>query len=263
MKPDPIDNNFAAAVRAQNTEALCHGLAGENLARVSISEQVSGRIVAMIKSGNLKSGDKLPTEQQMCLALGISRPPLREALKALTLIGVLKSRQGGRYQVTDLKPSRLVTPFNLLMSVAEHDLQVQFEARTVIELELVRFCTERATDEQRLRILALARDGYAFQDDPVGFRLHDIEYHQAINAGADNSILSTLSEGLYNVAIDARRLASTNPGVIATSVQQHCDVAEAIQAGDAERAVHAYQLHLKHVLDTTISAIDEQPGKSL
>jgi len=90
MKPDPIDNNFAAAVRAQNTEALCHGLAGENLARVSISEQVSGRIVAMIKSGNLKSGDKLPTEQQMCLALGISRPPLREALKALTLIGVLK-----------------------------------------------------------------------------------------------------------------------------------------------------------------------------
>jgi len=97
----------------------------------------------------------------------------------------------------------------------------------------------------------------------VGFRLHDIEYHQAINAGADNSILSTLSEGLYNVAIDARRLASTNPGVIATSVQQHCDVAEAIQAGDAERAVHAYQLHLKHVLDTTISAIDEQPGKSL
>jgi len=157
MKSDPIDNNFAAAVRAQNTEALCHGLAGENLARVSISEQVSGRIVAMIKSGNLKSGDKLPTEQQMCLALGISRPPLREALKALTLIGVLKSRQGGRYQVTDLKPSRLVTPFNLLMSVAEHDLQVQFEARTVIELELVRFCTERATDEQRLRILALAR----------------------------------------------------------------------------------------------------------
>jgi len=166
----------------------------------------------MIKSGNLKSGDKLPTEQQMCLAFGISRPPLREALKALTLIGVLKSRQGGRYLVTDLTP--------------------------------------------------LANDGYAFEEDPVGFRLLDLEYHQAINQGANNSILATLSEGLYNVAIDARRLASSKAGVIAISVQQHCDVARAIEAGDAEQAMQAYQQHLQHVLDTTLSALDELPGNS-
>jgi GntR family transcriptional repressor for pyruvate dehydrogenase complex len=260
MKPKAIDTDFAAMVQAQNTETLSHSLAGEPLERASISEQISGRILAMIKSGNLKSGDKLPTEQQMCLAFGISRPPLREALKALTLIGVLKSRQGGRYLITDLTPSRLVTPFNVLLSVAEHDLQVQFEARAVIELELVRFCTERASDEQRARIMELARDGHAFRDDPVGFRLLDVEFHQAINTGANNSILATLSEGLYNVAIDARRLASTKPGVIANSIQQHCDVAEAIEAGDAERAVQAYREHLVHVRDTTISAIDELPG---
>lgn len=259
-KPTAVDGDFAAMVRAQNTETLSHSLAGEPLARASISEQVSGRILAMIKSGNLKSGDKLPTEQQMCLAFGISRPPLREALKALTLIGVLKSRQGGRYLITDLTPSRLVTPFNVLLSVAEHDLHVQFEARTVIELELVRFCTERASDEQRVRIVSLARDGYGFHDDPVGFRLLDAEYHQAINAGADNAILATLSEALYNVAIDARRLASSKPGVIAISVGQHCDVAEAIEAGNAERAIQAYRSHLEHVRNTTISAINELPG---
>lgn len=262
MKPKAIDTDFAAMVQAQNTESLSHMLSGEPLARASISEQVSGRILAMIKSGNLKAGDKLPTEQQMCLAFGISRPPLREALKSLTLIGVLKSRQGGRYLITDLTASRLVTPFNVMLSVAEHDLQVQFEARAVIELELVRFCTERATPEQRARIVELARDGHAFCDDPVGFRLLDAEYHQAINAGAENSILSTLSEGLYNVAIDARRLASTKPGVIATSIQQHCDVAEAIEAGDAQRAVQAYRQHLVHVRDTTISAMDELPRET-
>jgi len=261
MKPNPIDRNFAAMVQAQNIETLSVSLAGEPLARASISEQVSSRILTMIKSGNLKSGDKLPTEQQMCLAFGISRPPLREALKALTLIGVLKSRQGGRYLITDLTPSRLVTPFNVLLSVAEHDLQVQFEARTVIELELVRFCTERASDKQRARIVALAKDGHAFHKDPVGFRLLDVEYHQAINAGANNSILATLSEGLYNVAIDARRLASSKPGVIAISVQQHCDVAAAIDAGDAALAMQAYRLHLEHVRDTTISAIDELPSE--
>jgi GntR family transcriptional regulator, transcriptional repressor for pyruvate dehydrogenase complex len=248
---------FAAIVEPQRAAKPATDFAGGTLPRASISEQVSNRILAMIKSGNLKSGDKLPTEQQMCLAFGISRPPLREALKALTLIGILESRQGGRYTVTDLSPSRLVTPFNILLSVADHDLQVQFEARAVIELELVRFCTARANGEQRARILSLAKDGHAFYQNSVGFRLLDVEFHQAINEGANNTILSTISEGLYNVAIDARRLASATPGIIEISVNQHCRVAEAIAAGDADKAVQTYREHLKHVLNTTINAIHE------
>ena len=87
---------------------------GGTLDRKPIAEQVTTRIMAMIKSGNLKSGDRLPTEAQMCVAFGISRPPLREALKALTLMGVLESRQGWRYTVTDLSPTRMVAPFNAM-----------------------------------------------------------------------------------------------------------------------------------------------------
>lgn len=250
---------FAEIVKAQKAAEPDLAFAGGTLARPSISEQVSNRILAMIKSGNLTAADKLPTEQQMCLAFGISRPPLREALKALTLMGILESRQGGRYMVTDLSPTRLVTPFNVLLSVADDDLRVQFEARAVVELELVRFCVERANDEQRSRIVSLAKDGYTFFDDPVGFRLLDAEYHQAINEGANNTILSTISEGLYNVAIDARRIASATPGVIEISTDQHCRVAEAIGAGDTEKAIATYREHLEHVLNTTIRAIHEKP----
>jgi GntR family transcriptional regulator, transcriptional repressor for pyruvate dehydrogenase complex len=138
-RPDAFD----ALIAAQKAPVADAASVGGALPRTSISEQVSGRILAMLRSGNLKSGDKLPTEAQMGLAFGISRPPLREALKALTLMGVLESRQGGRYTVTDLSPSRLVTPFNLMLSVSDHDIRVQSEARAVVELELVRFCTER------------------------------------------------------------------------------------------------------------------------
>ena len=109
-----VGEAFTAMVIAQNAQEPVTSAIGGTLARASISEQVSNRILAMIKSGNLKAGDKMPTEQQMCVALGISRPPLREALKALTLMGILESRQGGRYTVTDLSPTRLVTPFNVL-----------------------------------------------------------------------------------------------------------------------------------------------------
>ncbi len=233
---------------------------GGMLPRSSISEQVTNRLLAMIKSGNLKSGDRLPTEQQMCVAFGISRPPLREALKALTLMGVLESRQGGRYTVTDLSPSRLVEPFNIMLSVAEYDVSEHFEARAIIDTQLVRLCTERASADQRQRIQSLARDGHAFYNDPVAFRLLDIEFHQAVNTGAGNAMLSILSQGLYDVALDTRRVASAMPGVIEHSVAQHCVVADAILARNADAAVEAYRQHLEHVRDTTIAA-RTQTGK--
>ena len=262
---DLIDNNltqpgselFNSLVNAHKhfeKESEANDLAG-TIDRPSISEQVSTRILSMIKSGNLKAGDKLPTEKQMCVALGISRPPLREALKALTLMRILESRQGGRYTVTDLSPSRLVTPFNLFLSVPEKDLRKQFEARAAVELDLVRLCVERADDKQCERIVSLGADGHNFYDDPVGFRLMDVEFHQAINKGADNQILSMISEGLYNVALDARRLVSGNPNVNEISARQHCLVAEAIANRDSEAAALFYCEHLDHVLETTLNAI--------
>lgn len=230
-------------------------LGGSVSGRQPIAEQVAKRILSMIKSGNLKSGDRLPTEQQMGLAFGISRPPLREALKALTLMGVLESRQGRRYTVTDLSPSRLVAPFNSMMSFADYDVHDLFQSRALIDLELVRLCTLNASLVQRRRIMKLAEDGDAFHDDPVAFRLMDAEYHQAINDGSGNRMLTAVAQGLYDVGLDERRVASALPGVIPNSVRQHREIGEAILAHDVEAAVQSYRRHLEHVLETTIQSM--------
>ena len=221
--------------------------------RESIAQQVASRILDMIKSGNLVTGDRLPTEQQMCVAFAISRPTLREALKALTVMGVLKSRQGGRYTVTDLSSKRLVEPFNIMLSTAGYDADEHFEARVLIDLELVRLCSVRAADDLKNRIVKLAKDGHAFYNDPVAFRLLDIEFHEAINLGAQSPILSTLSRCLYDIGLDLRRVASEMQGVIRTSVKQHCLIADAIMFQNTAAAAQAYELHLKHIRDTTIT----------
>lgn len=253
-----------AATRPALVRAEDNGLAdfrrestGEHFAleRRPIAEQVAARIMGMIKSGNLKSGDRLPTEAQMTIAFGISRPPLREALKALTLMGVLASRQGGRYTVTDLSPSRLVAPFNTMLSVADYDVHQQFETRSVVDLELVRLAARRGTRDQLVRIHKLAVDGGAFHDDPVAFRLIDIEFHQAINDAAGNPLLSSLAQVLYDLGLDVRRMASEMPGVITKSVGQHILIADALLAGDGEAAATGYRSHLEHVRDTTIQSV--------
>ena len=243
---------FLELVSAERNLSAPSDFGGQALERRSISEQVANRILAMIKSGNLKSGDQLPTEAQMTVAFSISRPPLREALKALIIMGVLESRQGGRYTVTDLSPSRLVAPFNIMLSSADYDANQQFEARDVVDVALVRLCAERANLDMRHRILKLAVDGRAFHNDALAFRLLDIEFHDALYVSANNKMLSTMAQGLYNVGLDVRRVASTVPGIIKKSVRQHIEVAEAVMARDPSAAVDAYRRHLEHVRDTTI-----------
>lgn len=252
---DTPKDAFSDLLDAQRQSVQHPGFGGGTLERRSIAEQVAHRILGMIKSGNLKAGDRLPTEAQMGIAFGISRPPLREALKALTLMGVLTSRQGGRYTVTDLSPSRLVAPFNTMMTAVDYDVHTQFEARSAVDLELVGLCALRASPQEKQRILKLAIDGHAFEGDPVAFRLLDIEFHQALNDGGRNPLLSAMAQGLYDLGLDVRRIASEVPGVIKKSVTQHTVVAKAVAAGDAKAAVAAYRIHLEHVRDTTIQAM--------
>ena len=257
--PRPDEAEIPAAAFTEPFEST--GFGG-SLERQSISEQVANRIMAMIRSGNLRAGDRLPTEAQMCIAFDISRPPLREALKALTLMRILTSRQGGRYSVAELSPSRLIAPFNIILSSTDYDVHEHFEARAAVDLELVRLATERTGHDERQRILKLGVDGRAFYRDPVAFRLLDLEFHQALYHGAGNRLLSALAEALYNMGLELRRSASAIPGVIETSVGQHIEVAEAVVSGDPDAAVVAYRRHLEHVRDTTIQTTAQtSPGQ--
>jgi len=63
-----------------------------------------------------------------------------------------------------------------------------------------------------------------------------------------------LAQGLYDIGLDVRRVASAVPGNIEKSVAQHITVAEAVMAKDPAAAVEAYRHHLEHVRDTTIEA---------
>ena len=251
----PGSDAFSELVAAERRLAQKLDPSPPTAPRRPISEQVANRFLAMIKSGNLCAGDRLPTEQQMTIAFGISRPPLREALKALTLMGVLESRQGGRYTVTDLSPSRLVAPFNVMLSVGDYDVHEHFEARAIVDLELIRLAALNASQDQRKLILRHAVDGHALTHDPVAFRLLDIEFHQSLNDAGGNRLLSALAQGLYDIALDVRRAASHFPGITEKSASQHIEIARAVMAADAPAAVAAGRRHLEHVRDTTIVAM--------
>jgi DNA-binding FadR family transcriptional regulator len=162
----------------------------------------------MIKSAISSPAIICRPRAQMGIASGISRPPLREALKALTLMGVLKSRQGGRYCVTDLSPSRLVAGSMSCSRSATMTLtNTSRRARSSIWNWFACVPSVRRR-EQRERIMRHAVHGKAFFRDPVPFRLLNVDFHGTLNEAGGNRLFATLARGLYDIGLDVRRAAA-------------------------------------------------------
>jgi len=226
----------------------------EPLERRTVADQVAQRIIALVKSGNLRAGDKLPSEAELAAAFNISRPSVREGLKMLRILGVTESRQGGRYYITDLSITRLIKPLHFIVLLQEYDADAHLAARTAVDLALVRLACERATPAVVQKLQTLAKAGHKFTTDPVGFRLLDFEFHQTINESASSPILARISLSLYELGFEFRRIATEAPGVIKTSVADHDLIVKAMAARKPDLAEKAFRSHLDHVRETTLHA---------
>jgi GntR family transcriptional regulator, transcriptional repressor for pyruvate dehydrogenase complex len=227
----------------------------EPLSRKPVAERVANRLLDLIRTGNLKAGDKLPTENELAAALQVSRPVVREALRGLSILGVVESRQGGRCYVTDLSPSRLLAPVQMVMAVDESNVDALYEARVAVEGELLRLGAARASEADLVRLRQLVRAGYDLASDAVGFRVLDLEFHQTLMRVAGNPFLERVAQSLYELGIEYRRVASEMPGVIARSAAEHDAIVEALAARNPEQAAEAMRAHLNSISRSTFEAM--------
>ncbi len=220
----------------------------------SASERVAERLRELIGSGNVAPGEKLPSENELARALQVSRPVVREALRGLAMMGVVESRQGEGCYVTDLDASRLMAPLSFFLELREYRLDDLFRARSLIDGGLAQDAALSASPSQRARLSKLAALGATLTGDPVAFRVTDAEFHDLISEAAGNEFLHRVSQALYGLAIEMRRMASTMPGVLEQSAADHAIIAQAIASGDARAAREAMVAHVEHIRATTEQA---------
>jgi GntR family transcriptional regulator, transcriptional repressor for pyruvate dehydrogenase complex len=225
------------------------------LNRKSVAERVADRLLELIRSGNLQAGDKLPTENELAKAMQVSRPMVREALRGLSILGVVESRQGGRCYVTDLSPARLMAPLQMIISIDETNVDALFEARVAIEGELLRLDAKRITNEDLQKLRDMVRTGHDLTGDAVGFRVMDLEFHQMLMDIAGNPFLARGARSLYELGMEYRRIASETPGVLARSAKEHEAIVDALAQRDPDKAAAAMHAHLKSIARSTIDAI--------
>jgi len=234
----------------------------------AVGQQVVSRILELISTGSLRAGDRLPPERELIEIFGISRPSLREALRALSTLGVVKAQHGGGAYISDLDARTLLAPLDFYLSLTKANLAEAFDSRRVIEIEIVRRAAVKATGADVRELSEIIKAHATIQDDPVGFKILDSRFHEMISEIAGNAVLQRIAYGLYNLGLDFRnfdRRARNEPGLIAQSSCDHAEIAAAIRAHDAESAARAMAQHIRNIEISTqriIAGVDRETAPS-
>jgi GntR family transcriptional repressor for pyruvate dehydrogenase complex len=215
-----------------------------------IGQQVVTRILELIRTGSLRAGDRLPPERELIEIFGISRPSLREALRALSMLGVVQSLHGGGAYVSDLDARTLLAPLDFYLSLTKANFADAFDSRRVIEIEIARRAAAKATAADIEDLHDIIEAHKTVQEDPVGFRILDTRFHERLSLVAGNAVLQRIAYGLYNLGLDFQnfdRRARNEPGLIAQSTADHRKIAAGITAHDPDRAAEAMSQHIRNI----------------
>jgi len=225
-------------------------------ATAGVAQSVVDRILDLVRTGMLRAGDRLPSERELIEILNISRPSLREALRALSILGVVDTRHGGGAYITDLDARSLLAPLDFFLSLSQSNLADAFESRRIVEIEIARKAALNATPDDVESLKGMLAAHEKVLTDPVGFRILDSRFHARLSNIAGNVVLERIAYGLYNMGLDIRRRATQNVALIHRSLGEHTKIVSAVAARDPEQAAVAMSVHLDHIESSTRAVIE-------
>ena len=222
-----------------------------------LADILYGQLLEQIMQGSLVRGQKLPSENALSEAFGASRPVVREALMRLQADGLIEARRGsGTYLARTPPPevSRFVEPSDFARYLRT------FEVRIALETATSEFAARRRSEDD-LAAIKQAMDAFAQAleaDQPA--RSLDVAFHRAIAAATGNDLfvrqlndLTAEIEGVMNIALGLTRLGSAERR--AAVMQEHRQIVDAIEMGDADLASTYMRFHLsqarRRVTDVT------------
>jgi DNA-binding FadR family transcriptional regulator len=219
----------------------------------NLAGEVVKRIADAIRGGWLEPGARLPTEQELMAALGVSRTVVREAVAALRAEGLVTTRQGsGAFVAADA--SRL--PFRIdpegLSSI--DDVLEVMELRLAIEVEAAALAAERIVPARLAPIKRALRAVEAALRKGGGAIEEDFAFHRAIATASANSRIAELLEFLGHRVIPRQsvRVSLTSPDeqrqYLERIQEEHGRIFDAIAKGDAGEARKAMRTHLTRSL---------------
>jgi GntR family transcriptional regulator, transcriptional repressor for pyruvate dehydrogenase complex len=216
-----------------------------------ISDDIIEQFKEMLARGEIKQGDELPSERVIAESIGVSRPPLREALNVLQAMGFIEIKPRSKIIVKSVASRSLEDPLSILL---EDDIGKVFELldiRRELEAWAASKAAEKATGEdiERLRII-LYQDQENLKNGRNDAKT-DADFHVAISVAAHNTVLSHLMAFCYNLLWNTQRIARERifkkEGNRELICSQHIKLFEAIKDRNSKMAGKEARRHIDFV----------------
>ena len=217
-----------------------------------ISEEIVSQVKQLISKGELKPGDRIPSERELATMLGVSRPSVREAIMVLEAMGFVESRQGGGTYVKALTEASIMNPLAKLVEKRDPELLRSLaEVRMGLESWSAYLAAQRATDAD----IAEMRRLYRIMEKQAakgGWSPDvDAEFHYAITAASHNSLQMHVLDSIHSLFHATIQVALMEfyqqEGHVQLLLAHHHDIMEAIAAHDPELARSKMVEHLAMV----------------
>lgn len=216
--------------------------------RTSVTEDAITRIRQMILIGELAPGERLPPEADLAANLGLSRASLREAVRALTFLGVIDTRQGDGSYITGLGPELLLGALGLAVDLqGEEHMPNLVAVRRILEPAATALAAIKATDEELAAIRSFIPPELTAEQASAHIEM-DSAFHHAIAQASGNPLLAVLLDGLAAPTVRMRVWRGmTLPGVLDRTLHEHQAILDALEARDPELAHAAATVHVAGV----------------
>jgi GntR family transcriptional regulator, transcriptional repressor for pyruvate dehydrogenase complex len=224
--------------------------------RQRVADEIVEQLRSLILTGQYRAGAKLPPERELAKTLGVNRASLREALKKLEHMGLVRIRQGDGTRVENFMETaglELVTHLVPLARAAQPDIiRDALEFRTVVAREVARLAAPRMAPGDLDKLAAIARRAAAPELAPAEVFAQDFELYMALTAMARNRIIGLLVNTV-------REAIKSYTGILMYVIvspefvrEHHQRLLAALERGDAEAAVAAVDEYMvrgtEHVL---------------
>lgn len=234
-----------------------------------LTMQVVEHVRALIASGEVRPGDRLPPERELARKLQISRSSLRAGIGFLSAMGVLKSRHGAGTFVSSGPPALDSNSLSVLGVLHGFLPWQMFEARIVLESSVAALAAERATDEHIAELAEEVAEMYASLDDPHEYLIHDVRFHRTIARAAGNPILGALMETITANLYEHRIKTVQKAQDLKESAEMHREIYRAIRSHNPAQARNTMERHLSLAqmaqdaeMDSGLPPIDDADPKT-
>lgn len=228
--------------------------------KTTISKHVVEYIKELIRQGELSAGEKLPPEREMAKMLNLSRNTIREAYKILAALGYVQIKHGQGVFVAseDYYLSQITDTF----FIKNDQILELFDIRKILEVQSVKWASERATEEQLEELKQIADRGYEGVINGVdGETLvkRDIEFHIYLAEITGNSILIRIMHNLIDLLTETRTKALEKiPGRATKALKEHQIIVQAMMNKDPLNAERYMLTHLEDASKALMNKLSEE-----